>query len=685
MKYRPEIDGLRAIAVISVILYHLGFSYFKGGYIGVDIFFVISGFLITSIITREIDNGEFTILNFYERRARRILPALMFILLLTAVSSWLLLPPNEFIKYTKSLFSVVLFGSNIFFWRDGEYFITDASLKPLLHTWSIAVEEQFYLFFPVFLLLLKNAKQNLIFKIILALCILSLSLSQYSSIEFPVANFYLLPTRFWELGLGALTSILVTRNKLKISALKMKLMPWTGLALIAYSTLFFDAATPFPSLYTLIPTTGAAIIIIYASSESGIGKLLANKSIVFLGLISYSAYLIHQPLIAFQKIYFGTNESSILKALTLLTIFILAFLNYRFVESPFRNRNLFSKKSIAKFSIYTSAIMLIYSVYVFKIMPFHFEEYLAKKLSKTDVIYATNMDDRIFVKSRISHENNEYNSLVLGSSRVMQISKKLLGENLINLAVMGASVEDDIAIGTLATKKFKPKKIYISADPWLFNLNSDQNRWKSLTNEYIIGLSLISNFSARDSLNIKSEIPLNISSKSLNLLNIYMRVNLSNFTKFDKLDEDAGLDDKIRKDGSRVYNSRYANMTESEINKSIENQLYYSIQNFKFSETSYKNFIKLIQYFQRKKIKVVLVLPPYHPKLIDKLFENKFQIMEIEKKIIEMASLLNIQILGSYDPRKCGCNTIDFYDGMHPKEACINSIILKGNKVESIN
>jgi peptidoglycan/LPS O-acetylase OafA/YrhL len=678
MKYRPEIDGLRAIALTSILLYHLGFSSFKGGFIGVDIFFVISGFLITSIITREIEKGTFIIANFYERRARRILPALTLILILSAVASWFFLPPNEFISFAKSIFSVILFTSNIFFWRDGDYFVTDASLKPLLHTWSLGVEEQFYLFFPLFLMALKKFKQNIIFFIILVLCISSLALAQYASVNYKNANFYLLPTRFWELGLGALCSIRISKiNIIKNSELK-DLISLTGLAFIIYAMLFFDEKTPFPSFFTLIPTIGTVFIILYGSPNSGIGKLLANRGIVFIGLISYSAYLIHQPLIAFKNIHFGFDQSTISKLVTLLAIFFLAFLSYKYIESPFRNRDRFKKKFIAKFSIYTSTFIFIYSIYIFKIMPFPFEDALAKNLSKTNVIYSTNMDERKFIMSRINYEEKQYNSLVLGSSRIMQISETFQNRNFINLGVSGASVEDIITIGTMAIDRFDPKIIYIGADAWIFNSNSGQNRWKSIEIEYKQALQIISNLSEENILNKKKIYAKRESSLGFNL---YKIVNLSSFNNNEKLNDNPGVYDKIRRDGSRVYNLKYSNLTETEINESIEAQSSYSIENFKFSETAYTNFVSLLKYVRNKNIEIILVLSPYHPTLYEKLIDNNSIILEIEKKFRAISSSLNIQILGSYNSQKCGCTKFDFYDGMHPKDKCINSIIMNSKNV----
>jgi peptidoglycan/LPS O-acetylase OafA/YrhL len=675
VKYRPEIDGLRAIAVIIVVLYHLGFTIFSGGFIGVDIFFVISGFLITTIISNEIDSGKFSIIHFYERRIKRILPALMVILLLSSCASWIFLPPNELINFTESLFSVLFFSSNIFFWHNSDYFTVEANLKPLLHTWSLAVEEQFYLFFPLLIFFIKKHKKNVLL-IIFILCIFSLALSQFASIYYKVANFYLAPTRFWELFIGSLCSILIS-NRSKFFEADIKIgniyflnkfsLSIFGILLIIYATIFFDKTTPYPSFYTLVPTIGTALIILF-SSDNKIGKLLANKYLVFVGLTSYSAYLIHQPLIVFF-------QSIISKYFLLFIIFFLAYFSYKFIETPCRKKS-FSNKKIKKFAILSTTFFLIYSIYILKFMPFPFEDDLAQMLSKYNVIYATNMDERKFIISRIKYENKKYNTLVLGSSRVKQINKNSQDENLINLGVSGASIEDIIGIGVVAANKFNPNLIYIGVDPWFFNLNSGKVEWKSIESHYIKSLNIISN---KDNVAESNNISSNENIQNSNVYKIYRKINQSYFYKVQNLNDSPGIYDKIRRDGSRVYNSNFTNLSQNEIDEYISKQLHYSINDFQFSNTSFQLLVKLIKYLQYKHIKVVLVLSPYHPALYSNVNFNKNVLIDTEKKLSKLASSFQLQLLGSYDPNKCGCTEMDFFDGLHPKSNCMYSILSSTN------
>ncbi len=291
MKYRKEIDGLRALAVVPVILFHAGFESFHGGFVGVDIFFVISGYLITSIIIDEKQRGLFSLLNFYERRARRILPTLFFILLICSLFAWLWLLPAEMKDFSQSLIAVSLFSSNILFSFTSNYFEIDTELKPLLHTWSLAVEEQYYVIFPLFIMSCWRFGKRWTVSILAIITIISLLVAQWSSHTYPIYAFYLLPTRGWEILVGAFIAFYFDHNKSTYTKtnqvnLIMQLMSIIGLSLIIYSIFTFDKNLPFPSIYTLIPTLGAALIILYAREKTIVGKLLGNQFFVGIGLIS---------------------------------------------------------------------------------------------------------------------------------------------------------------------------------------------------------------------------------------------------------------------------------------------------------------------------------------------------------------------------------------------------------------
>lgn len=358
MKYRKEIDGLRAIAVLPVILFHAGIMGFSGGYIGVDIFFVISGYLITTIILEEKSNDEFSIVNFYERRTRRIIPALSFVLIFTTIASYLLMPADLLKSYSNSLVSVSTFASNIYFYLSSGYFDTAASEKPLLHTWSLAVEEQYYLFFPIMVALLWSLGKKTLFSIIVIISCISLMLAQYLSYKHSIdANFYLIFSRAWELFFGSILAF-IPLQRIKAEQWQRETISIFGLSLIIYSVVFFNHQTPFPSFYTLVPVLGTCMIIVYANSTSLVGSLLSRKYIVAIGLISYSLYLWHQPLFAFLRLKTIGEPSKFLFVFMIIITFIFAFLSWKYIERPFRNKISFTRNSIFKYSAISIVVFL---------------------------------------------------------------------------------------------------------------------------------------------------------------------------------------------------------------------------------------------------------------------------------------------------------------------------------------
>lgn len=363
MKYRPEIDGLRAIAVIPVILFHAGLVAFSGGFVGVDIFFVISGYLITTIILTEKDKGTFSIVNFYERRARRILPALFFIILVSLPFAYFLLLPEDLKDFSQSLISIVFFSSNILFWQETGYWGTANELKPMLHTWSLGVEEQYYIVFPLLLAALGKFRRHLLLPILTLLIVASYLLCINLVELAPTANFFLLPTRAWELGIGALIAYLCLYHQHFVNNVSTNVVSQTlsflGLSLIIFSIFEFDEKTPFPGHFALFPTVGTALLILFATSKTYIGKLLSTKLLVSVGLISYSAYLWHQPIFAFARHYSLKSIPEHTFLLLSLLSLALAFLTWKYIEAPFRKRSIIKRKQIFQFSLYGSALTLI--------------------------------------------------------------------------------------------------------------------------------------------------------------------------------------------------------------------------------------------------------------------------------------------------------------------------------------
>ncbi len=333
--HRADIDGLRAIAVVAVLLFHASFTRFSGGYVGVDVFFVISGFLITQIILRELAAGQFSMTRFYARRVRRIFPALAATLLFTLAVGVALLVPYRLEQLGNSVAAVSLFVSNILFWKTSGYFGATAEQLPLLHTWSLAVEEQFYILYPLLLLAIHRFLGGRFRWWLCVAAVLSLMLGIYLTRANPAAAFYLAPTRAWQLLCGALVACnLVPAWR---DARLREVEGLAGLAAILASVVSYTPATPFPGVAALVPTLGAALVIHAGlSGETIVGRVLGVRPIAFVGAISYSLYLVHWPVFVYAKQYAIVELTTAQSIALLFVSFVLAILSWRFVEQPFR-------------------------------------------------------------------------------------------------------------------------------------------------------------------------------------------------------------------------------------------------------------------------------------------------------------------------------------------------------------
>jgi peptidoglycan/LPS O-acetylase OafA/YrhL len=361
IEYRPEIDGLRALAVVPVLLYHahLGAS---GGFVGVDVFFVISGFLITSLLLKKSKDSPLNLLEFWERRIRRLFPGLAVMTLATLVVGWFLLLPADYKELGESVCAQTLLSSNIFFWRHTGYFDSGADLKPLLHTWSLAVEEQFYLLYPLMLVGLARLRRPAGELIFLFVCIASFAVSFRGVANDRQATFYLLPSRIWELGLGAIVAALP--RTIPYPAWVRELASGIGLVMIMYATCFYDASTPFPGIAALLPCCGAALFIQSNGRQLTLaGKVLSYRPIVFVGLISYSLYLWHWPVLVFENYWALIPVPFPVRIGLLCLCFLLAVASWKYVEMPCRNRRFLPGKiTVFLSALGTASILLMLGI-----------------------------------------------------------------------------------------------------------------------------------------------------------------------------------------------------------------------------------------------------------------------------------------------------------------------------------
>lgn len=331
MEYRNDVDGLRALAVVPILLFHAGMLQMSGGFIGVDIFFVISGFLITSIILPKIENSDFSILDFYKRRIIRIFPALFSMLAIVFVWGCLFLLPGELKSLSQSAAAAASFVSNLFFWKTSGYFDSASEAKPLLHTWSLAVEEQFYLFYPFLLMLLVRISGNKIKASLWAMTLASFFISLLASYYVPNSAFYLLPSRAWELGMGAIVAV---RAIPRISSSSGRnILSVVGLSLILIALFVIRADDLFPAPWALLPCLGASLLIAYGQATVT-DHILSTSPLRWVGAISYSLYLWHWPIITFYRINYGFTLSLPATAGLVLVSIVFASISYYVIEQP---------------------------------------------------------------------------------------------------------------------------------------------------------------------------------------------------------------------------------------------------------------------------------------------------------------------------------------------------------------
>ena len=366
ISYRPEIDGLRAVAVLAVIFYHANITVygqqpFKGGFIGVDIFFVISGYLISSIILKELSvTQNFSYLKFYERRIRRIIPPLLFVILIFMPFAWLYLLPDSFIDFSKSILYSLSFGSNYYFHYSGQEYAAESALfKPFLHTWSLAVEEQYYILFPIILIFLFRYLKINLGKLLILFFFLGLMFSDWSSKNYPSQTFYFIHTRLWELMAGSILAYYENKfgHRGKNQLLNL-ILPSFGFLLIILSIIFFKTYFRHPSFYTLISIIGVCLIIWFSNKNEFIYKILSSKTLVSIGLISYSLYLWHYPLFVFDRITEFSKDNLFNNVLVWSSLLFLSIMSYFIIERPSRNKDI-------KFSYIFGVILISYFLLIF--------------------------------------------------------------------------------------------------------------------------------------------------------------------------------------------------------------------------------------------------------------------------------------------------------------------------------
>ena len=427
--YRPEIDGLRALAVFSVIFYHLEISilgniFLSGGFIGVDIFFVISGYLISAIILKELESkGSFSFLRFYERRARRLLPTLFFIMFVSIPFAYYYLITASLIDYSKSILYSIFFTSNIYFLFTKQLYADVTSLlKPFLHTWSLSLEEQFYIIFPFIIFFSFKFIKKYLLILFIFLALISYAFSIILESVHPSLSFYLIFSRGWELIFGVIISIIENKYKREKYQKFSNFFIFLGFLLLFLSLFFFNNSMSHISIYLVFPIIGTSLIIWYSNKNNLFTKILSSRALVGFGLISYSLYLWHYPIFAFARIGNYFQNSFIFISMIILITILLSILSYIYIEKPFRNRE---KISLRLFLILISSIFIF--IISFTIISFYEKGFYKRYITVDNYIY----DNSYYLNQWRNYENE------IGSPRFIDLKK-------INILIVGDSNGRDL-------------------------------------------------------------------------------------------------------------------------------------------------------------------------------------------------------------------------------------------------
>ena len=459
IKYRPEIDGLRAISVIAVIIYHLKITLFgqrllEGGYLGVDIFFVISGYLITQLILNEIKStNNFNFKNFYSRRVRRLLPILLVVIIFSIPLGWKYMLPTNFMELSKSIISSIFFSSNFYFYFSGvEYIKQDSLLQPLLHTWSLSVEEQFYIIFPLFFYLIYKKINRLFLSSLIFIFILSFCFSIYGSINFKSANFYFLFSRIWEIIFGSIIAFIeVEKGSRSKNIYLNQFFQFLGVILILMSFIYFNDEINHPSIITIIPVLGVGLIIWFSNGNEVVTKILSFKLLVSVGLISYSLYLWHYTIFAYGR-YQAINPSINDKLEWVALTIILSIIFYFLIEKPFRKKN--HKFNVHNIKIIIPIILL--SIIIFSLINIKNEGFKKRQLITETYL----LDQRSYAFSDHYKFRTEYVP-----------DDFLTNHDKINILIVGNSNGEDLFKSFFFNKQLYPK--------YHFALMKEKKRYKA--------------------------------------------------------------------------------------------------------------------------------------------------------------------------------------------------------------
>lgn len=671
-----SIQGLRGLAVLLVLAYHLEVPGFSQGFLGVDGFFVISGFVITRVILKNLSTGSFSYGSFLMQRARRLLPSLTIVSLFAAAMGWALFSPTQLKDFGYSLVGVATYTSNFVFAAQEGYFEQSAAYSPLLHTWSLAVEEQFYLLFPLLFIFAARRRAN-VWVMSLSTSILSLGIwlgiSLIGGLHFLENwSFFMLPSRIWEFGVGSLIASSPLATKLPTLSMRQS----NFLFATAVGSILFGLSERISELIPLISllavVAGFATLISIAES-SRFRSALTNRIITFLGSNSYAIYLWHFPLIAASQLTIPEQgQTASYKILILVLSILLGWLTTVFIENPVRRGKLYTRRVLGFVGSFVFGFTILGVTSQAPAKWVSEELRAAEALTDHLWVYMRYSDERVFNLNRLQIGGlGEVQNLVVGSSRGMLVKEEFLKEKTLNLSVSGATLEDVLALSVVATDTLNPRTIYVGLDPWTINEFNEDARWESIGNAYQYAIQRIEGLPALPI----GELRIPTRSTANNpVMRIYSSVN-SSATTLVAPDGLPANEMKKSQDGSIVYSKLDLSRTQDQIHDEFPRwREYGELDTFKVSREKLALLEKFITFLEVENIQLVFFLSPFHPDYYVAISDELQPIFDAEQLFRKLASNHAIQVIGSFDSNATPCGVEDFIDAVHPSAQCMEQM-----------